>query len=177
MSRLSLILRILFWDGVKPGENWAQTLVRVAGNLFRTFITLSLLFVLYLGMLDWVDALPSETDKALTKIEVDIVHDTESCTTERPIRLSVINNSERPLTNVVVEVSARQPDFSTSALVTGYDSETNRYVSNHRRTFTAIIQPGEGWRLCANFPVRDGLILNELMWAATVKSGEIWTGN
>lgn len=44
-SDIHILLRILFWDPIRPGENWAQTLVRVAGNLTRTAITLGLVFL------------------------------------------------------------------------------------------------------------------------------------
>jgi hypothetical protein len=35
-------LRRWFWAPVKIGENWAQTLLRVLGNLFRTAVTLTI---------------------------------------------------------------------------------------------------------------------------------------
>lgn len=37
------IFRVLFWDPVRPGENSAQTVVRVLGNLTRTAITLAII--------------------------------------------------------------------------------------------------------------------------------------
>lgn len=48
-------LRKWFWAPINPGENWAQTIFRVVGNLFRTACTLIILIVLGLSGTIWID--------------------------------------------------------------------------------------------------------------------------
>lgn len=48
-------LRKWFWAPINPGENWAQTIFRVVGNLFRTSFSILVLIILGTTATLWVD--------------------------------------------------------------------------------------------------------------------------
>lgn len=166
MIRAKLLLRIFFWDGAKPDENWAQTILRVLGNLIRSFISLMLLLAFAIGGAVWLDSLPGEKERALDDVDVDIAYDSQRCTEENPIYIGVVNMGRKPVTNIQVQIFARQPQFSNSALV-GYNWD-------HRITFRQIFEPGDGWRRCTRFETLPGYIASELVWSGEIIDGALW---
>lgn len=58
-----------FWSPIKPGENSAQTLVRVLGNLFRDALSLVILIVVVGGVLLGITSARSSADYAERETE------------------------------------------------------------------------------------------------------------
>ena len=121
-----------FWTPVRENENWAQTLVRVFGNLFRCFVTLVAVAVAVAVAVMWANSAlqpappPMPADER-SQIAVTVLMRSEGanngvCATEFPLAVSVRNNSSRTLMSMDLLVTAREPGRSTNLL--RYDEQT-----------------------------------------------------
>jgi hypothetical protein len=104
-----------FWAPVRENENWAQTLVRVLGNLFRIPITLGLAAAAIAAMIYAGDSRQRRliNVEARTGIEGE---NSNGCTAEFPIAIEVRNNSTLTLMSMRIDVTARRPGTSTNLL-------------------------------------------------------------
>ncbi len=113
------------WSRVRDNENWAQTLVRVLGNLFRIAITMVALLA---ASLSWQGYSNGKRDQALSQ-EIQSVTVTTSLFTEQndngcppmfPLQLCVDNNSTKALMGMDIALSARRQGTSTNTLSYGH---------------------------------------------------------
>lgn len=119
-----------FWAPVRDGENWAQTLVRVSGNLLRSFTTIVLLGAaiisvsIYLqGQEDRHDAQESqEYDRRVGQlITVSVTtrsagESSNGCSERSPLAITVRNDSALTLMEMDIELNARLRGTSTNIL-------------------------------------------------------------
>jgi hypothetical protein len=146
-------LKHWFWAPIKAEENWAQTLVRVCGNLFRISLTL---FVVGAGFIS-AAAIYSSTQSAVTSavrdseiaaIRVRVVlttgQDSTLCTEGHPLVVAVANNTDKAIMSMTVDLVARNPGSSSNQL--GY---LNREIE-----LDAIIPPGYQYYECWSMPAK-----------------------
>lgn len=114
-----------FWDTPKEGENWAQTLVRVFGNLIRGAISLVVfLIALGTGIWTWNYFSPeSQLRRGLADAEkslgLHVYFDNEVCSSEFPLVVVVQNTSDFALIEAEIQLTARQPGRSSNKLNRG----------------------------------------------------------
>lgn len=120
-----------FWAPVRENENWAQTLVRVLGNLFRIAITLGLAAAAAIAAMIYAgnaDSRQREREARLINVEARTGIEGENsngCTAEFPIAIEVRNNSTLTLMSMDIDVTARRPGTSTNLL--DYGERTIRW--------------------------------------------------
>jgi len=115
-----------FWAPIKSGENAAQTIVRVLGNLFRISLTVLVLgvgtvfaFALYSSQQSSANYKAEQTDKDLIRVRAQIVEDEDLgdiCSEAYPLIVAVTNNSTKALMSMTVELAAREEGSSTNKL-------------------------------------------------------------
>lgn len=119
-------LKSWIWSSYRSNENWAQTLVRVFGNLFRIAVTLVLLIVLIaIGFFAW-DSYKSSQPKPSDAVSVYVENRTTSkarnddgspfCTEEYPLLVFIYNRSDKAITSIVLQLTARREGSSTNTL-------------------------------------------------------------
>lgn len=125
-------IRSWFWSSVRDGENWAQTLVRIAGNLFRIVVTGVAVLI---GAIATQSAISegqqrqraSEVANILVFARLDDGNQRGECSAPYPLRIGVRNNSSRTLMQMTVRLSARHRGESTNVL--GYGQDEIRWDS------------------------------------------------
>lgn len=151
-------LRRWFWAPVNHEENWAQTIFRVLGNLFRTALTL---FVLFFGALlaaVYVQYLISQSNIAARPINfVSVSIDkpvytnpfekySNGCTEEFPFVVTIENRSDWAMTRTQINYSVRKRGTSERLLFrTGFREQDHDIV-------TEIILSKESYTFCRRFP-------------------------
>lgn len=110
-----------FWVPIRESENWAQTLVRVLGNLFRTALTLAIALAATIATSIYVDGSDGrERERQARLISVEAQTGiSNGCTAEFPLAIRVRNNSTLALTSMDINLSARLPGTSTNVLPYG----------------------------------------------------------
>ncbi len=115
-----------FWSPIKTGENSAQTLVRVLGNLFRSVLTVvvvgvALIIVLsaYYSSKSSADYAATQADKEKIYVKVTLMEDAdrgEFCEREFPLVVYVRNDSSKALMSMTIDLTAREVGASTNVL-------------------------------------------------------------
>ncbi len=120
-----------FWAPVRENENWAQTLIRVLGNLFRIAITLGSAAAAAIAAMVYAenaDSRQREREARLINVEARTGIEGENsngCTAEFPVAIEVRNNSTLTLMSMDIDVTARRPGVSTNIL--DYGERTIRW--------------------------------------------------
>lgn len=129
-------LRRWFWTPVRENENWAQTLVRAAGNLFRIVLTLTIVLAVSIAVMVFMQGLENQHHARVAELisvsaSIDPVliegEEPQRCPIEYPILISVENVSDLTLMSMDIEVTARRKGASTNLL--GYGEHTIRWDS------------------------------------------------
>lgn len=147
MGRFMKWIRAWFWSRVRDNENWAQTLVRVIGNLFRIALTLAALAAGTVAMSSYLSNQQHRQRQEETRfISVVASMQTEQndngCAEMFPLALFVRNDSTRALISMDIALSARRPGTSTNAL-----QYWDRQVH-----WDHIIPPGYSMTMCYALP-------------------------
>lgn len=114
-------LRTLFWTPLRPAENWAQTLVRVAGNLLRWIIGLPVV----VGLIGWG------------------VFSLYNWWADRPYHLTGLEGVEIGMTMTDVTLLKGAPTSSTNRFqqyVTPRPPADTQFVTQRERTSQALPQ-------------------------------------
>jgi len=114
-----------FWSRVRENENWAQTLVRVIGNLFRIALTAIVLGAVVIGSFGYVNdqrsrELRQETQMISVVASIKTEQHDNGCDNMFPLALFVRNDSSQALMSMDVALSARRPGTSTNVLEYGH---------------------------------------------------------
>ena len=121
-------IRAWFWSQVRDSENWAQTLVRVSGNLLRIALTIAVLGTAGLASTTYLADRTDRQRRAQVLEEsrsIDVVAsyftpgNDNGCNERFPLALSVTNDSSKALMRMTIAVSARIPGTSTNVLTYG----------------------------------------------------------
>ena len=115
-----------FWVPVRDGENSAQTLVRVLGNLFRIALSITLVGVVivagfaayYSNVAARLNAAKQDDERAIAVIVKLTQPDDHSvlCSDSHPLIVFVINRSQQALMSMSIRLSAREAGSSTDKL-------------------------------------------------------------
>lgn len=113
-----------FWSPIREGENWAQTIVRVSGNLLRSIFTVLAVSALLASIVSYFSDLARRAQAEelgrqralLTAIPNDLPNN--GCGPEFPLAIRVQNHSDLTLLGMEIQLTARVP--GTSANVLGY---------------------------------------------------------
>lgn len=156
-----------FWSRVRESENWAQTLVRVLGNLFRIVLTLVLFVVGAAAVSSYLDSQRYRQKQA----EARLISVTASIRTEQadngcsemfPLALSVRNDSTKALMSMDIALSARRPGTSTNVLQYGQREIRWDHVMPPGYSMTMCYRPPDSAPLSAVFsadPVSHTIVL------------------
>lgn len=117
-------IKAWFWSRVRDNENWAQTLVRVLGNLSRILLTIIVvgagLIVVFSYLENQKDQRRRDQARAVSVVAVlTTEQNTHGCTEMFPLALIVRNDSTEALMSMDVALSARRPGTSTNVLPYG----------------------------------------------------------
>ena len=122
------LIRRWFWAPIRSGENWAQTVFRVLGNLFRTTLTVIIILIAAGAITAYIVdqqyqheretaqlAAEAADPRRLVTVEIDQsfleVEEAafgEGCSQEFPFPIIVRNDSDLALTETWLEVSLRR---------------------------------------------------------------------
>lgn len=132
-----------FWSRVRDNENWAQTLVRVLGNLFRIALTLVLLGAGTIAVFSHLESQRyrrEQEERRLISVVASIrtEQNDNDCAEMFPLGLLVRNDSTKALMSMDIELSARRPGTSTNVLQFGH---------RHIR-WDQVIPPGYSMTMC-----------------------------
>jgi hypothetical protein len=140
-------LRAWFWSSLRPSENWAQTLVRVIGNLFRILLTALAALALGVGAQTWISQqrdTASAREAASISVDIDVWsadHD-NGCSDKFPLAVSVTNSSAKALMRMDIVLIGREPGTSSNVLNYG-DSKI---------AWDFIVPPGYNLGMCYGYP-------------------------
>lgn len=117
-------IRAWFWSRVRDNENWAQTLVRVLGNVFRILLTIVFVGAGLIFVFTYLENQKSQRSRDEARsVSVVAVLTTEQnaygCTEMFPLALTVRNDSAKALMSMDIALSARRPGTSTNVLPYG----------------------------------------------------------
>ena len=135
------LIRAWFWSGVPENENWAQTLVRVAGNFLRLAITATAVIVALIAASNFAEERKAaQLDRQVRKVSVTVAASgpASGCSAPFPVAVTVRNDAPETLMSMEIALSARVPGTSTNVL--GYDS--------NRLSWSHIVPPGHVLRRC-----------------------------
>jgi hypothetical protein len=139
-----------FWAPVRPSENWAQTIVRVLGNLFRCALTLIISGAAVLAIAGYTENRKQQIEHAQARL-IQVVASVNSdvsnrgCPPPLPLSVTVRNNSTLTLMSMEIRVSARSPGRSTDLL--GYGAQQLQW--------DYIVPPGYTLQRCYALGRRD----------------------
>lgn len=147
-----------FWAPIKAGENWAQTLVRVLGNLFRSALTLAVVGIaIILGLSAYYSGQSSanyaaaQADKEKIYIKVTLMEEADRgklCDRQFPLVVYVRNDSSKTLMSMPIDLTARKAGSSTNMLT----------YPDDRITWDNIVPPQHELFMCWGInPKNDGL--------------------
>ncbi|HEX8900532.1 hypothetical protein [Vitreimonas sp.] len=119
-----------FWTPVRENENWAQTLVRVGGNLFRSLLTLVVLGGLAIAASmrlnqEAQEEITDQRERISVTANTDATNPYYQCNEEYPVSIAVVNNSNQTLMGMDIDISARTRSTSTNILP--YSNRTLRW--------------------------------------------------
>lgn len=115
-------IKVWFWSSKPESENWAQTLVRIFGNLLRISLTICFVGVVAISVASYLDDRSYElTRREVDRLNIVVKHRTEFtnpeiCSEAYPLFVSVSNRSERALTSLQIDLEARVNGRSTNLL-------------------------------------------------------------
>jgi hypothetical protein len=164
-----------FWSRVRDNENWAQTLARVLGNLFRITLTVVLLGVGTISVSGHLENQRYRREQEQTQLiavtaSLRTEQNDNGCAEMFPLALLVRNDSAQALISMDVMLSARRPGTSTNVLDYGHReirwdhvippgySMTMCYMppdsappsavfSADPRSYTMVLRPTEQWMI------------------------------
>lgn len=166
---MNSILKILFWDPRRSEENSAQTLIRVLGNLIRSFISLSILATALIVSAYYVAEFFNSENRALKNTYISVEYDPEFCNSENPISVAIENESNKSITNVRFNVEARLQNRSSNLI-----EWSSRIRANSN---DIIIEPGFRYRFCTNYTLQNNASPEEVIWSGQINSLDIWLPN
>ncbi len=159
-----------FWSSVRESENWAQTIIRVLGNLLRIAFT-AVLLLIAVGLVGyyWSERRPFD---ARHKVTASVEHRDHSsvrnsdgdkyCTEGYPLITIIRNESERTVASLTINLSGRE-----RASV-----ENKLSWRESRIDWTYVIPPGHIYTTCYRTgaePREDDLIYSGEMRLTSVK--------
>lgn len=138
-----------FWTPIREGENWAQTLVRVAGNIFRSVSTLVFGVAIAVAATAYVNdkadrQREGERQSVFVEAKLPTSEQENGCAPEFPLFLKVTNGSSDTLMSMDIRLTAREPGRSTDVLV--YPQNTKHWDN--------IVPPKHILGLCYSFDQR-----------------------
>lgn len=143
------IIRSWFWSVPRPQENWAQTIVRVLGNLFRIAISLVIALVAFLLVyagLNWVgDQQPEPVDLVTAYVEnrtqSNVTKDDGSpiCSDEYPLIVAIFNRSDQAMSSIELNLVAREKGSARNTLTSYFEN---------RIQIDEILPPNYGYVSC-----------------------------
>lgn len=141
-------VRKWFWSPVKPDENWAQTVFRVFGNLFRSAVTLAFLLgapliglALYANHNSSAEYRRLTAEKAKIFVNVGLLEEEQRgrlCSPDYPLVAYVRNDSDMALMSMQIDLTGRKPGSSTNHLT----------YSNNKLQWDSIVPPGYAYATC-----------------------------
>lgn len=162
-----------FWAPVRDNENWAQTLVRVIGNLSRSLLTIVVFIALWIGIANVLrppyELAPDERDRIVVTVNTDAHNGFYTCNAEYPTSIAVVNNSEQTLMSMDIELTARRRGRSTNVLP--YPERTVRWDQ--------IVPPGHALAMCyqigSDLDVQEFVLSGQpLTYSVVLRPTEEW---
>lgn len=115
--------RRFFWDPPKDTENWAQTIVRVLGNIFRTSLACIALSAIALGAAVGIGAAinkQAEANDPANLVTAEIAIDGKNCDRQSPWRVQIRNDSTKVLIEGTFALSMRERGSSRKLQLGGW---------------------------------------------------------
>lgn len=194
------LIRRWFWSPVKIGENWAQTLLRVLGNLFRIALTLIILMAIALSIAIYISdqnyksrqeernqaRIAAQAAKPINSVSIRLVQDflddhtkdhADGCSDEYPFAVIIENQSDMAITQTWISLSVRRRGTSEILRFRGtrFGGELSDSWVDAEETDTDIIRdiilPNSTHGYCRKFPPEK--FLNFDANASYVYSAEI----
>lgn len=115
-------IRSWFWTPPRENENWAQTIVRVSGNLLRSSVSIVLLATIFLAVTSHFTNISykarAEEARRQEALVVAIPNDlpNNGCPVESPLAITIYNRSTLTLFSASILVTAREPGTSRNVL-------------------------------------------------------------
>ena len=151
-------LRRWFWSPLREQENSAQTLVRVLGNLFRIVLT-----IVVAGIAVIVGAILYSSEQATrsfaeerareAKLTLDVSHRDGGagkysgilCADEFPLAVTLINATDKALTDMKIRLTGRERGRSTNALE----------YQDTELTWNSVVPPQHALTMCYALVTRN----------------------
>lgn len=137
--------RRFLWDPPKDTENWAQTIVRVLGNIFRTSVSCIALLTLALagavGIATIINQRADANDPA-NLVSAEIAIDSENCGRQSPWSVQIRNDSTKVLIEGTFELSMRERGSSRKLQLGGWSGAP---IVVHK-----FVPPEHTYRFCTN---------------------------
>lgn len=137
-------LRRFFWDAAKANENWAQTLARVLGNLFRTSAAIFIMlgaFAVAVAVSSYEMNRRAEASDPANFITANVSFGSKDCPEDRRWNVRVTNKSKEVLSYAEFKLSIREKGSS-------------RYLFLNKDHSTLIVQrfvpPDYGYQFCTD---------------------------
>lgn len=148
--------------GVLLVISWAVLLIRYPMRA----IPISLGALLGLGLVAaWVIWQEQREAHLLAQLEVQMIYNAKVCSAARPIHVSLINRSAKPLKSLRWEIAAYSPGSSLNVMNSGY--EDPRYQGSPE------LQPEAQWETCLSVPpLRSGYRGGQLEFRAERLRGD-----
>lgn len=137
--------RRFLWDPPKDAENWAQTIVRVLGNIFRTSLACIALLAIALGAAVGIGAAinqQAEANDPANLVTADIAIDSENCGRQSPWSVQIRNDSTKVLIEGTFELSMRERGSSRKLQLGGWSGAP---IVVHK-----FVPPEHTYRFCTN---------------------------
>lgn len=142
--------------GILLVVSWAILLIRYPMRA----IPISLGAVLGLGLVAaWVIWQEQREAHLLAQLEVQMMYHAQECPTSRPLHVTIINHSGKPLKSLRWEVAAYSPGSSLNLMSSGYEDPLYQGSPD--------LQPDAQWQTCLPMPpLRAGYRASQLDFRA-----------
>lgn len=120
------------------------------------------------GIYLYIQAEEDSKQKQRDAVVISVAYDTNACSEEYPLHVSVRNGSKKVVNKVSWNIGAYRQGYSNNVVDYGYSGEYGTPYSSDK-----IISPGQGYGLCYKAPSIQGSHQPQsLNWSAVRKSIE-----